>query len=116
MARLLSATGFKLVVTSSAPLPFLAGEASDFLFELSTRMTNEEVQLMYPPNTPSQRPEGLTQSTDTHLHCVFELLQYNRVALKSQSKLIRGKFHGLDAILLWDGTFDEHSNYVPCNL
>ncbi|OOQ88753.1 hypothetical protein PEBR_11286 [Penicillium brasilianum] len=118
MAKLLSTTGFKLVVTSSVPLPIVADETSDFLFALSTRMTNEEVlHLLYPPNTASSQPKHLKKSTDTHLHCVFELLQYNRVALKSQSGKLRGKFHGLDAILLWDGAFDEHSTYgIRANL
>jgi hypothetical protein len=110
VAKLLSITGFKLLVATCTPLLLLPNEGEDVSFKLSVCMTAEEAW-QYASSTSdemmSEQSYASGESPDTHLHCTLEVLQYNRTALKSQSKTLRGKFHGLDTVLSWDVPFEE---------
>jgi hypothetical protein len=115
VARILSITGFRLLVATCTPLLLVLSEAEDVLFELGVSMTNEEAWQLACSGSDDGTlpPPGLSkESPDTHLRSTLEVLQYNRVVLKSQSNLLQGRFHGLDTVLSWDIPFEEDTTDV----
>jgi hypothetical protein len=110
VAKLLSITGFKLLVATCAPLLLIASEVDNNSFRLNVSMATEEAWQLASSNSNKMtfpQPDSSKESPDTHLRCTLEVLQYNRTVLKSQSSSLRGRFHGLDTVLSWDIPFEE---------
>ncbi|KAJ5971323.1 uncharacterized protein N7479_001241 [Penicillium vulpinum] len=112
IARLLSITGFKLLVATCMPLLISPDGANETSLQLGVSMSTEEVfqltssnaEIIFPQLDKAEKP----QSPDTHLHCTLEVLKYNRTVVKSLSTSLGGRFHGLETVLSWDIVFDEN--------
>ncbi|CAG8249791.1 unnamed protein product [Penicillium salamii] len=111
VARILSITGFKLLVATCKYSLISSCDADATLFELGVSMSTEDAWKLASPElklgTPQSNKSNHLQSPDLHLTCTLEVLQYNRAVLQSVSASLRGRFHGLDTILSWDESFHE---------
>ncbi|CAG8932802.1 unnamed protein product [Penicillium salamii] len=111
VAKLLSITGFKLLVATCKRSLIASCDTDAHLFDLSVPMSTEDVWKLASPDLKLGTLQSNTlnhlQSPDTHLSCTLEVLQYNRAVLKSVSGSFKDRFHGLETVLSWDEPFQE---------